>query len=344
MAWPASWLDGTSPVAHAATVEAEPTRLRIAPEGLENVLWPIEEVRVVSEPGAAELRLAAGDDSRLVVAEAKAAAALLACLRDSRRRHRFTARRRRRRIALAATVVLAITGIALGWPWVADLLVRATPLSAEIALGEAVESKLFAEARRCDRPGGAEALQNLVARLAPHAGAAMPLSVTVLDDPQVNAAAMPGGRIVIFRGLLRAAVSPEEVAGVVAHEMGHAAARHGMRGLYRGLGLSLLAGLLSGGGTLADAAVWFATMAHSRDFEREADRRAVAMLGAAGIGTEGLIDFFARMEARRGDPSGLLAYAASHPPSAERRAGIPATTAPPPLDHGQWQALRAICG
>lgn len=343
MRWPATWLDGTSPLARPAEVEFEADALLIRSDGAPAVRWPVERISILSEPDAPVLRLSAGDDARVDVMDPAAIADLAAQLHRSTRRGAARRHGQRRRVLLVLAIALAIGGTVLAWPWLADGLARVTPIALENALGRAVESRLFGEVRRCTDPPGRAALDALVARLAPHAGAPTPLSVLVLDSPQVNAAAMPGGRIVLFRGLLRQAASPDEVAGVIAHEMGHAAARHGMRGLYRGLGLSLLASLVTGGSTIADAAVWFATMAHSRDFEREADARAVAILGSAGLGTQGLIDFFERMEKHGGEPGGLLAYVMSHPPSAERRAAIAPRTGPPPLDHGQWQALRAIC-
>jgi Zn-dependent protease with chaperone function len=343
MMWRATLLDGASPVPRGATVAAETAALRITPDDATPLTWPIELVRVLNEPGAAVLRLSAGGDARLDVSDPAAITALAAHLDASPHRAAAGSRARRRVVGIVLALGAAIGGFVLGWPYAADALARATPLSWEATLGEAVDAKLFGQARRCDRPEGQAALDRLVARLAPHAGAPMPLSVVVLDQPQVNAAAMPGGRIVLFRGLLREAATADEVAGVIAHEMGHAAARHGMRGLYRGIGLSLLASAVTGGSTLADAGVYFATMAHSRDFERDADARAAAMLAGAGIGTQGLVDFFARMEKRDETHAGLLSYAASHPPSAERRAALPATTGTPALDFGSWQALRAIC-
>ena len=66
----------------------------------------------------------------------------------------------------------------------------------------------------------------MVARLDADARLPYPLRVSVLDHGMANALAVPGGRILIFRGLLEAADNPEEVAGVLAHEIGHVAARH----------------------------------------------------------------------------------------------------------------------
>jgi predicted Zn-dependent protease len=342
--WPATLLDGESPVQRRVHVAAEADALRIQPDDGPALVWPIDLVRVLTTPDAACLRLSAGGDARLDVDDAAAAAALRAHLAASPLRAAAGSRARRGVLLVVLLVAGGIAAAALGWPHLADGAARLTPLAWEDTLGRAVDERLFATLPRCTRRDGAAALDQLVRRMAPHAGAPMPMSVVVLDSPQVNAVAMPGGRIVVFRGLLREALSAEEVAGVIAHEMGHAAARHGMRGLYRALGLSLLATAVTGGGTLADAGVWFATMAHSRGFERDADARAVAILAAAGIGTQGLIDFFARMEARQGRGGGVLAYAATHPPNAERRAAIPPTRQPPPLSFGEFQALRAICG
>ncbi len=307
--------------------------------------WPITTLRLISQPGVLPLRLApAAGDARLDVADAAAAAAIAALLSGSTARQRTRSRATRRLAAIVLGIVLLVAGAAAGWPLVADAIARVLPVSFERALGQAVDEKLFGETRRCDAEAGLAALDTLRGKLESHAGAAMPLQVSVLDSPAVNAAAMPGGRIVIFRGLLREALSAEEVAGVLAHEMGHAAARHSLRGLMRGLGLSAIGALLGGPGGLGEYAAVLATLSHTRAFEREADARAAAILAASGIGTQGLIDFFARMEARQGDRSGVLSYVASHPPSGERRAALTPTQAAAPLSLGEWQALRAICG
>lgn len=306
--------------------------------------WPIAALRVISRPGVLPLRLAPEEgDARLDVADAQGAAAITALLSGSTARRRTRSRAVRRLAAIVAGIVLLIAGAVAGWPFVADAIARVLPLSFELALGQAVDTKLFGETRRCDAEAGVAALNTLRGKLEPHAGAAMPLQVTVLDSPAVNAAAMPGGRIVIFNGLLREALSAEEVAGVLAHEMGHAAARHSLRGLMRGLGLSAIGALLGGPGGLGEYAAVLATLSNTRAFEREADARAAAILAGAGIGTQGLIDFFARMEARQGDRPGVLSYVATHPPSGERRAALTATQAAAPLTLGEWQALREIC-
>jgi predicted Zn-dependent protease len=326
-----------------ATLYREGGALRIA-TATGTIHWPIASLRVISRPGVLPLRLAPDEgDARLDVADRAAADVIAALLSGSTARRRTRSRAVRRLAAIVVGIVLLVAGAVAGWPFVADAIARVLPVSVEQNLGQAVDEKLFGETRRCDAEAGVAALDTLRRKLEPHAGAAMPLSVTVLDSPAVNAAAMPGGRIVIFKGLLREALSAEEVAGVLAHEMGHAAARHSLRGLMRGLGLSAIGALLGGPGGLGEYAAILATLSHTRAFEREADARAAAILAGAGIGTQGLIDFFARMEARQGDRSGVLSYVASHPPSGERRAALTPTQATAPLTLGEWQALREIC-
>jgi Zn-dependent protease with chaperone function len=330
-------------VAQPATLHQAGENLRITTAAA-TLHWQVADLRVVSEPDRLPLRLAPeSGDARLEIAEPEAAAQVAALLAGSAARGQARRRSTGRAAGLALGIVLLLAGAVAGWPFLADALARALPLSFEAQLGTAVEQKLFSEARRCDRPDGLAALERLTAKLLPHAGAPMPLTVTVLDLPAVNAAAMPGGRIVLFRGLLREAVTAEEVAGVLAHEMAHAAQRHALRGVVRGLGLSVLGALVGGPGGLAEYAATFAVLSHSRAFEREADARAATMLRAAGIGTVGLADFFARMEARHGATPGLLDYVATHPPSAERRDALPKVQAAQPLSLGEWQALRAIC-
>ncbi|RYD83586.1 MAG: peptidase M48, Ste24p, partial [Sphingomonadales bacterium] len=109
-------------------------------------------------------------------------------------------------LALSALVIVgAIQGL--------GLLARMIPYSWEQRLGDVISGD-FAE-QACRAPAGQKALDDLAHRLSP---AGRPIRIGVVDIPVVNAVALPGGRILIFRGLIDEAQSPDEVAGVLAHE------------------------------------------------------------------------------------------------------------------------------
>lgn len=140
----------------------------------------------------------------------------------------------------------------------------------------------------------------------------------VAEDKSVNAFAMPGGYVVVHTGLIQLAQTPEELAGVLAHEVQHVEQRHGLRGMAQSLGLyaalSLLVGDTSGlaslGGRLLD-------LKFSRDHETEADREGLQALVKAGINPAGMRDFFGRLAERNKLEMGLLS---THPASAGRMA------------------------
>ena len=142
----------------------------------------------------------------------------------------------------------------------------------------------------------------------------------VVEDTSVNAFAMPGGFVVVHTGLLQLAETPEEVAGVLAHEVQHIEQRHSLLSIAKSLGFSAAASLLLGD---ASAAVSLGgellQLKFSRDHETEADREGLKSLVAAKINPVGMRDFFAKMAAQSQLNFGLLA---THPASKERMAAI----------------------
>lgn len=145
------------------------------------------------------------------------------------------------------------------------------------------------------------------------------------DDELVNAFAVPGGDIVVHRGLLRATRSADELAGVLAHEIQHVALRHSLKGMIRSAGLSVMVSLVVGdpdvalAGRMADQLL---TLKFSRDAEREADDKGFSLLIERGIDAKGMVDFFATLAKQQDKaPPALLS---THPASAERQAALAA--------------------
>lgn len=195
---------------------------------------------------------------------------------------------------------------------------------------------------RCTQPQGQAALDGLVRRLAPDLAN---VEAMVLDGPAVNAYALPGGRIVLMRGLLDQAGDSAEVAGILAHELGHVSRNHAMRALARAMGLQLLTGYVTGYAGLSAPAAGAAVLSGSRGFEAEADVWAAAALERSGIGTGGLRDFLTRIADREGREPAILGYLSTHPPTGRRLSDLPPVPARgPALDDASWAALRGICG
>lgn len=242
----------------------------------------------------------------------------------------------------AAVVLLALSAVVLvaaiqGF----GLLARAIPYSWEQRLGDAISGDFGEYA--CRAPAGQAALDGLARRLSP---SSRPIRVGVVNIPAVNAVALPGGRILIFRGLIDEARSPDEVAGVLAHEIGHVEHRHVLVALLRRFGIGMLIG---SGGTAAEYGQALIDSRYSRAAESEADDYSIEHMRAAGISTAATASLFERLGKEEAGMPSVLAYMASHPPSAERRRRFDAAAKglarpQPALDPEQWAAVRAMCG
>jgi predicted Zn-dependent protease len=241
--------------------------------------------------------------------------------------------------------------------WVMDLsparaVAGLLPDRARATLGEEVLRTMTAGKKVCSDSAGRAALDRLTLRLA---GAAnqKKFKIVVVDWDLMNAFAVPGEQIVLTRGLIAKAGGPDEVAGVLAHEMGHGIEMHPETALVRALGLSAAADLMLGGsgGTLANIGIVLAQLSYTRDAERMADSHALQILKRAGVSPQGLAQFFTRvtkLEGEKGDYADLnqIDILRSHPLTEERRRVVesqppyPATASMPADD---WDALRSIC-
>ena len=187
----------------------------------------------------------------------------------------------------------------------------------------------------------------------------LPWEFHVVNAPEVNAFAVPGGFIYINRGLIERAGSLDELAGVLGHEIGHVVLRHSAeqmekRGKATGLVtvVCLITGFCDGG--LANVAINVAGAAyfarHSRADEAEADSAGVYAVMASGISPEGIPTFFATlMRERQQQPTMFDDWFSSHPLEEERIARTRAIIADIPAqrregltsDSDQFQALKA---
>ena len=237
--------------------------------------------------------------------------------------------------------LFAIVGVAaaLGagaWSQREDIVVAAAPLLPHGVTDPIGRSYLAELGRPCDGGPGSAALTRLTARLLPQS-LPEPVSVTVVDTPEVNAVALPGGHVALFRGLVEQAQSADEIAAALAHEIEHIAHQHPNQAILRASGPAVAARVLgSEAGQLADL-----TVLKKGDLaaEIEADDGAIALLKAAEVSTEGAADFFARQAGGGG-------FNSSHPSDAARAKRFAAAArsgTDPALSEADWQALQAIC-
>lgn len=347
----ARYFDGMTPLPRAVSLSLSGPMLAIVDaSGMELVRWPLAELRVPAQDdslGEAIIVCRANPDARLIVASPQAIAllsphlpALLPVVSP-----RPTTLRVWSIVALLAVAVLGGSAVA-AWHG-PEMVAPLVPQSWQVKLGDAILDDFEDRYGFCDGDGGREALDKLKQRLSHAAGYDGPLRVEVIDSGLINAFALPGGRIVLFRGLIEDAESPDEVAGVFAHELGHVAHLHPMRGLLRSLGLRFLRQLALGGyGDAVDTAASFGetmlALRNGRAAEREADAAAIAYLAAAGLRQDGLYDFFARMAEKHGPTD--LGILSTHPPLEERREAARRThDGASAFDAKQWLAVRGMC-
>ena len=146
---------------------------------------------------------------------------------------------------------------------------------------------------------------------------------SVIDDDDVNAFALPGGYIFIFRGLIEEVESDDELASVIAHEIAHVVARHSIKRLQGGIGFNILQILMATTRTpdinRVNAALGQLIMAYSREDEALADKMAVKYLREAGYDPTAMIDFLKKLqEVRRKSPIRTYSVYRSHPLIADR--------------------------
>ncbi|MEM9522709.1 MAG: M48 family metallopeptidase [Pseudomonadota bacterium] len=359
----AIFYDGEVAEGHDAALFPDGDMLRIERTDGQVVKWPLSDIREERdhgwEKGLVLCRLTSPD--RLVIRARADGHAVRAALPHLRKRD--IDRSAMRRVALwgmGALMALAALLLVI-LPGLANQLAPLIPPAREAAFGEALVrqmARMLNDTDETDTPPfcatneGRAALNAMAARLLEGRNLPYTLKIEVLDHDMINAFAAPGGWVVIVRGLLDKARSPDEVAGVLAHEIGHVAARDPTRLALRGVGSAGLLGLVfgdfAGAGVMVLLADRLLTASYTRDAERAADDYALSMLADAGISSDGLADFFARLTERYGDDrEGALRYFASHPAPSDRlarvRAGSDVRSETPILTPGQWQALKSIC-
>lgn len=272
----------------------------------------------------------------------------------------LTTRAARRRAAapwlwVAAAAVLA--GLALSAMQLspARTIAGLLPDRVRDGLGDRTIAAMTEGRKVCATPAGVAAVEALRRRLVAPAPEGASFQIIVVDWALVNAFATPGNRIVLTRGLLAKAGGPDEVAGVLAHEMGHGIELHPEAGIIRAIGITAALDLMFGGsgGTLGNVGAMLVQLSYSRQAEREADDWALTMLREAGISASGIADFFRRMDRAAGErdadspAGGIAGMLRTHPATAERLQRIeaaPKYPTTPALGAAEWQALKSMCG
>jgi Zn-dependent protease with chaperone function len=360
------YFDGVTAARRPVSIELGPEKLSIRStgEGFTYVRWPYADLEHLAAPdGLLRLGLqGAKVFARLEVRDPELAAAI-----DERAATVDRARPPERRSQLKviawsfAAAAALVAGAIYGVPALADRIAPLVPLPLEQRLGASVEAQVrkmldseragagFECGGASEEAPGRAALQKLVGQLETAAALPIRLEVVPVRRKDANAIALPGGRIYVFAGLIAKADTPDELAGVIAHEVGHVANRDGTRAMLQNAGLSLLFGMLlgdfMGGGAVVVAANTVLQSSYSRDTERAADGYSVDLMSRAGGDPRALGAMLTRIDGANHPGMELVS---DHPTTKERVAAINAAPRPASLKtllgSDEWAALKRICG
>jgi beta-barrel assembly-enhancing protease len=318
--------------------------------------WPFAALKASEplRPHAIDvlLKSTTAEGASLFVPDPQFASALLT------RAPKLSARAERRRHAMPWLGVIAgIVGL-IGALYVFDYspartLALSLPDTWRDRLGEQAVESMTESRKVCVEPTGLAALKVLSDRLSAVSAIERPFKVKVYDWSIMNAFAVPGDNVVLTKGMIETVTSADEIAGVLAHEMGHGIELHPETGFIRTVGLAAAVEIMLGGssGALANMGLLLANLRSTRAAEREADIEGLRLLRQAKISPAGLEQFFERISKEMPDRSDsntsrALDMFSTHPPTAERRALIAKQAtydATPALDEAQWKALKGIC-
>lgn len=380
--YPGRFADGKSAVIQEVQVQFGGEGVRLMDSaGLELAVWHYDDMRLVEKVVSGRpVRLLnlTQEMARLEIAGQEPLEILHRLAPDIEKTGMRDPAQWRRAAVWTMALALLFGGVWWGLSSAAPLIAAMTPIEVEERIGKStVEqvSLLFGgfsgiDELTCRRRDGLRALDAMTEQLTAVDDSPYDFNIRVLDIDIPNAFAAPGGYIVIFRGLIDMAESPDEVAGVLAHEMGHVTHQHSMTHLIRAIGFqTLIVPLITGGAMASDMLSEMGQAAlqasYTRELEEDADRVAVELMNRAGLKAATFTDLLYRIEQEFGslpdedeteaggqgeaaddDSFSFPDMMATHPSTPDRARMVRELAAPggeAGLDEAQWQALRSIC-
>jgi beta-barrel assembly-enhancing protease len=385
--WEGHYNDGHTAAAHAARVAPIASNLLIQGAGGRTLAsWPASEVRLIDggHPKG-QLRLVrAGHSDRLTITAPAALAALAALERlcPALRKGAYGGPSWRA-VAIWATAALASFAFVFfallpllarqAADWVSPALeAQLGARTAEAVISIAIQlddlkskvkpssaskpgsapkpgSAQTNKSPECRAPQGVEALERLADPIKIQLRVPSPVRIRVVNSSILNAVALPGGQILIFRGLIEFVRTPNELAGVLAHEMAHIELHHPTEVVIERSASAFLIGLVFGdvfgGSAMAGMGQAMVSARYSQDAERAADARGIMLMEAAGLNPGPFAQFFKRLLEKEGAYAGVATFLASHPATEERAklAAEAPSVGRTALADRDWKAIKAIC-
>jgi len=360
--WKGSYYDGRSLVPQPVSITVEPKGLTFHLTSGTPQFWAYSEIRQTQgRYSGEEVRLERGSglSETLAIPNANILVVIHQLGGEAARHFHHPGMRHKRvywTVAAALAALPIIYGI-LTWgiPSLAGPITAAIPISWETQLGQFVQQEFTEKEHVCDNAKLTDTLETIMGKLiTPIQDSPYQFHVTIVDSPMVNAMAAPGGYLIVFRGLLQKTDTPEELGGVLAHEIQHVLLRHGMRLIVQHVSMAVIIAALSGdaSGMLSyglQAAQTLQTLSYSREAENQADEQGLALLQQAGIHPEGMISFFEKLSHADGKDPSLFRYLSTHPPPSERRQHLEALASAHAVHYQTfafeqgWRTIRDLC-
>lgn len=228
-------------------------------------------------------------------------------------------------VKVLLSFIVVVTGLVLlvyfyALPAIADKMAKRVPISWEEEFGNASYTQMMAGEKKDDENSKrATAFFKAMGYSSEYK-----VDITVTKNPVVNAYALPGGRIVVYEGILLGMDSYEEFAALLSHEYSHVALRHSTKSVFRSMSgyllLSMLFGDASGVGALViENADQLKQLGYSRGLEQEADENGLKLMKQKGIEPEGMSDLLNTLKEEEGSGTNdAMQFLSTHPLTKER--------------------------
>jgi predicted Zn-dependent protease len=216
-----------------------------------------------------------------------------------------------------------------------------TSLDKEIALGRQLAAEVERTSRLVTDPDINEYVNRVGQNIVRNSDAKVPFTIKIIDSDEVNAFALPGGFFYVNSGLIRAADTEAELAGVMAHEIAHVTARHATEQQSKGQLVNfasiplIFVGLPPGVPQAINLAIPLTFLKFSRKMEEEADYLGVQYLYKTGYDPSAMVSFFEKLQAKeKSKPGSISTLFSTHPPTTGRikKVGETITTIIPPAE------------
>lgn len=261
---------------------------------------------------------------------------------------------------LAAGAWATAAAFLVGIPMLAGQIADFMPQRVRTQIAEVSWSQVNLITGTCQNADAAEQILNAVAyRMMEQSDVAQRdeiwisiVSTDTLDSPFPNAFALPDQSIIVTDDLIAMAEHPDEITGVIAHEIAHIEHNHVLKGIIRSVGAGIFFDVVFGGSgagqAVAIASVNLSSLRFSRGDEADADSRGLDYLDSAGISSAGLARLFERIEELyEGEGEAVPKLLSSHPASGSRAAAARArarTGLSPSMTDAEWRTVRTACG